>query len=117
MNTEVARQRLLQEKERLSSTASSGAQGLAAESERFATGELSAVDQHQADVATETFEREKELAILRSLEEQLEAVDAALERLDEGTYGKCEACGADIGDERLDAVPTTRFCVNHAREV
>jgi RNA polymerase-binding transcription factor DksA len=36
-----------------------------------------------------------------------------LRRLDDGTYGSCQACGGDIGDERLEAVPATRFCIQH----
>ena len=85
------------------------------ESERFSTGELSTLDQHPADLGTETFEREKDTALLATLEREISEIDAALERIEAGTYGKCERCGGDIGSERLEAVPVTRFCVEHAR--
>jgi RNA polymerase-binding transcription factor DksA len=73
--------------------------------------ELSSVDQHQADIGTETFNRERDLSILESLEAELSDVEHAMRRLDEGTYGTCEACGRPIGDARLEAMPATRFCV------
>ncbi len=41
------------------------------------------------------------------------AVAEALARLDAGTYGSCESCGQAIADERLEAVPATRFCIDH----
>jgi RNA polymerase-binding transcription factor DksA len=86
------------------------------ESEDESTSELSHMAQHQADVATETFEREKDFSILEQVEAELADVDHALVRLDEGTYGTCEACGEPIGDERLEALPAARFCVTHQSE-
>ena len=41
-------------------------------------------------------------------------IDAALERIDSDEYGVCQVCGRDIADERLEAVPATRFCREHA---
>ncbi len=80
------------------------------QSEQDSVGELSSFDQHQADLGTETFEREKDLAILESIEAELADVEHALRRLDEGTYGTCEACGRPIDEERLEALPATRLC-------
>lgn len=81
------------------------------ETEREGLSELSGVDQHQADLGTETFNRERDLSILESVEAELSDIERALQRLDEGTYGKCEACGKPIGEERLAAMPATRFCL------
>jgi len=78
-------------------------------------GELSTLDQHPADVASEMFEREKELGIREQVEADLDAVCDAFRRVDLETYGRCETCGAAIPDERLVAVPATRFCVDHER--
>ena len=75
-------------------------------------GELSSLDQHQADVGTETFDRERDLSILEQVEAELADVEHALRRLDEGTYGTCEACGRPISEERLEALPATRFCLD-----
>ena len=79
------------------------------EGEQFS--ELAAHDQHQADLGTETFEREKDFSLLEQLEAELDELDRALRKLDDGTYGTCEACGENIPAERLEAVPGARFCV------
>jgi RNA polymerase-binding transcription factor DksA len=73
--------------------------------------ELTSNSQHQADIGTETFEREKDLSILDEVEGELADIERALERLDDGTYGTCEACGKPVGDDRLEAMPATRFCL------
>ena len=77
------------------------------------TSELSHLDQHAADVGSDTFEREKDFSILEQVEAELADVERALRRLDEGTYGTCEACGTAIADERLAVQPAARFCVGH----
>ena len=74
-------------------------------------GELSSVDQHPGDSGTETFEKEKNLSVLEQVENELLEIEAAFQRLERGTYGSCQACGRPIGDERLEALPATRFCV------
>ncbi len=80
------------------------------ESEQESLSELSSVDQHQADTGTETFEREKDLSILETVESELADVEHALRRLDDGTYGTCEACGQAIDEARLEAMPAARLC-------
>jgi RNA polymerase-binding transcription factor DksA len=70
--------------------------------------ELADYDQHPADTATETFEREKDLSILEQLENELAELQAALERVDAGTYGIDEQTGQAIDPARLDAFPTAR---------
>jgi DnaK suppressor protein len=86
-------------------------ESLGSESENASLSEAADYDQHLGDVASETFEREKRLSILTSVQAALAEVDAARERLAEGRYGTCEACGKPIGDERLAAQPATRFCL------
>ena len=86
-------------------------EGLTRETESESLSELSAADQHQADIGTETFDRERDLSILEQVEAELSDVEHALRRLDEGTYGTCEACGKPIGDDRLEALPAARFCL------
>lgn len=82
-------------------------------SEEDSSSELSHMDQHPADAASDAFEREKDISILEKVQAELGAVERALQRLDNGTYGKCESCGAPIGDDRLEVVPATRFCIKH----
>ena len=65
-----------------------------------------------ADQASETFEREKDMAILEQLERDLAEIEAALQRLDEGTYGIDEVTGEPIAPERLEAYPIARTNVD-----
>ena len=65
-----------------------------------------------ADQASETFEREKDLAILEQLELDLAGIEAALQRIDEGTYGVDERTGDPIARERLEAFPAARTNVD-----
>lgn len=87
---------------------------LLGESLTLSTGELSSVDNHPADTATETFERSRDLSINTSLSEELAEIEAALKRMEDGTYGLCEASGEPIPFERLEAIPYTRYTVEHA---
>ncbi|MCZ7529494.1 MAG: hypothetical protein M5U31_03625 [Acidimicrobiia bacterium] len=70
--------------------------------------ELSDYAQHPADTGTETFEREKDFSILESLEAELAEIEAALERIEKGTYGIDEVTGEPIDPARLEAVPAAR---------
>ncbi len=73
--------------------------------------ELSSYDDHPADLASETFEREKDLAIAESVESLLNQVNTALEKVDRGTYGTCDACGRPIKKARLQALPFATLCL------
>lgn len=63
------------------------------------------------DVATETFEREKELALESTVQGMLEMVEEALQRVRDGTYGVCDGCGKPIDGNRLRAIPYARLCI------
>jgi RNA polymerase-binding transcription factor DksA len=78
------------------------------EEEAAQSGELTHYDQHPADQGTDTFEREKDLSILERLEADLAEIEAALARIDDGTYGVDEVTGEPIDPQRLDAMPTAR---------
>lgn len=117
VDQDQARQRLDEERARLEQVRASVSEDeVSDESETASFGELSSDQQHQADLGTETFEREKDLSVLGRVEQGLADVEHALRRLDEGTYGLCEVCGRPIGDERLDAVPAARFCLTHEEQ-
>ncbi|WP_251037833.1 TraR/DksA C4-type zinc finger protein [Paenibacillus albidus] len=75
----------------------------------MSTGELSSVDNHPGDIGTETFERSRDLAINDKLAQELEEIEAALQRMDEGTYGICIASKEEIPYERLEAIPYTAY--------
>ena len=114
MDPDEARRRLEAERDRLLGVRETFAdEHLNDESESDNVSELSSIDQHQADLGTETFEREKDMSILEQIEAELADVDHALHRLDDGTYGTCEVDGKPIPEERLEAMPATRFCLEH----
>jgi RNA polymerase-binding transcription factor DksA len=115
MESEEARRRVETEKQRVEALIDDLRNELGDESESEQLSELSAYDQHPADTATETFEREKDLSILGQLEAELAELQAALERIDAGTYGVDEVTGEPIPDERLDAVPAARTNVDTER--
>lgn len=81
---------------------------------RDQTSELSAIDNHPADIGSETFERGKDLALNDHAELQLTVIQEALSKLENGTYGCCETCGQPIPYERLQAIPETPYCREHS---
>ena len=82
------------------------------------TGELmsSSADNHLADTASETYQREFDEGLEADARRQLVEIDAALARIDDGTYGVCEVCGNEIDPERLEAVPTATLCIEDKRK-
>ncbi|NLJ56927.1 MAG: hypothetical protein GX334_07780 [Firmicutes bacterium] len=81
------------------------------ESMKDSFGELSLIDNHPADVGSELFERSKDLALHEKRLETLAQVEAALERIARGDYGRCQICGQEIAPERLETVPYTPHCL------
>ena len=77
--------------------------------------ELADYDQQPGDTASETLEREKDLSILEQLESELAELQAALERIDNGTYGVDEVTGEPIDPARLEALPAARTNVDQER--
>jgi RNA polymerase-binding transcription factor DksA len=113
VDPDPARDRLGDERERLAAMRSLyDSEHLTTESETDSVSELSAHAQHQADLGTETFNRERDLSILEHIDAELSDVEHALRRLDDGTYGTCEACGQPIDADRLEAMPAARFCLD-----
>ena len=79
-------------------------------------GEETAYDNHLGDTATVTFDRELDYTLEESEEQKLAAIDAALARIDDGTFGTCETCGNPIGEERLEAMPWATQCIDCRRK-
>ena len=77
-----------------------------------ASGNLSHLPIHLADQAMEGVDTEVDL--LHNEQEILEAVEQALERIENGAYGRCVECGTEIAEARLDAIPYTPYCINCA---
>ena len=111
MEPEEARERLAAEKQRVEGLIDDFRSELGV-GENEDISELADYDQHPADSASDTFEREKDLSILEQLETELAELQAALERIDNGTYGVDEVTGEPIDPARLDAIPTARTNVD-----
>jgi RNA polymerase-binding protein DksA len=73
-------------------------------------------DNHPADFATVTVDREIDYTLEENEERVLAAIDAALKRIDDGTFGTCRTCGQPIAVERLEALPYTTQCIDCKRK-
>lgn len=72
--------------------------------------ELSTYDNHPADIGSEVFERSKDFALRESAMITVAAIDDALEKIENGTYGSCDVCGKEIARDRLEVMPSTTLC-------
>lgn len=82
-----------------------------------ANGHHSKVPVHLADLGSESFEQELTLGVIENEQATYEEIRAALERLDAGSFGNCEACSKPISKARLEAIPYTRYCIDCARDL
>ncbi len=80
-------------------------------SQRDATGDLSAYSLHMADVATDNYDREFSLGLADNEQKLLARINAALERIESGTFGLCDLCEKKIAKARLKVVPYAELCV------
>ncbi len=114
--TEAYRQRLMTLAYRLTSDMSE----LQHETLRGVGGEagggLSDVPTHLGDLGTDTFEEDLDLDLLGKEEDILAEVNAALARIEQGSFGRCERCRGEIARDRLRALPHTRYCLACARQ-
>ena len=85
------------------------AKSRAAEAE--VVNEISGYDDHPADMASDTFQKEKDQAILETIHDSLARVRNALSKIKRGTYGRCDSCGKQISLQRLRALPHATLCV------
>ncbi len=107
-------QRLLDEKEGIEKRISSNLHNNLQEQMSESFEEFSMYDNHPADIGTELFEREKDFSLYMLDRETLREIDQALERMEQGTYGICAVCGRPIDEERLEALPWSLTCKEHA---
>jgi RNA polymerase-binding transcription factor DksA len=110
MNSDEARTRLLVERARIEELLIA-ANRLTADAQEATERELSSAEQHPAELASETIGLEIDHSVLLHADMELEELEAAVLRVDSGSYGQCEACGKPISEARLEAIPTARFCI------
>lgn len=113
---EIYRQRLVALRERLNGDVSHLADEALNKNQKDGSGNLSSMPIHMADIGTDNYEQEFTLSLLQNAGQALEEISAALERIKEGTFGRCEECGDEVSKARLDALPYTRFCIECARK-
>ncbi|REK15900.1 MAG: TraR/DksA family transcriptional regulator [Planctomycetota bacterium] len=82
-----------------------------------ANGDLSSMPIHMADIGSDNYEQEFTLSLMQSEEGTLESIEAAIEKVEDGTYGICEECGGNIPKARLNAIPYTPVCIKCAQQL
>ena len=116
IDTSEYRARLLEERERLVQAV----EFLERENSGSITDELGDIvtsgDDNLGDSAGATYERELDQGLEEGAQQTLTAIDDALRKIEEGTYGICEVCGKPIGAGRLAAIPWARLCIDDQRK-
>ncbi|NQT22945.1 MAG: TraR/DksA C4-type zinc finger protein [Candidatus Omnitrophica bacterium] len=87
------------------------------ESQKEASGDLSGYSYHLADMASDQYERDFMLRLASDEREKVYAIDEALRRIEDKSYGNCLKCSKAIIKKRLKAVPQTPYCLKCAREI
>ena len=82
-----------------------------------ASGDLSSMPIHMADLGTDNFEQEFALGLMDSEIKLLNEIDQALQRIEKGNYGICLGTGQQIPKTRLEAKPWAKYCVEYARMI
>lgn len=111
------KQQLLALRARLRGDVNAMAEAALSKTRSEASGDLSSMPLHMADVGSDNFEQEFTLSLLQSEEGTLEQIEGALERIEEGVYGLCVECDAKIAKARLNALPYTPFCIKCASKI
>lgn len=111
LNVEKYREKLLAERDRIHAEMGQLEQHISYEDTPGGQSELADYDNHPADTGTDTFDREKDLAVRDSYRDIIGRIDEAVGKIERGTYGVCDRCGRDIMIGRLDAIPYAIYCV------
>lgn len=113
----VYKERLLLMRARLRGDVNALADSALQKTRSEASGDLSSMPIHMADIGSDNYEQEFTLNMMQNEEDTLAMIEAALERIEGGTYGVCEECEYDIKKSRLNAIPYTPFCIDCASEI
>lgn len=112
----IFEQKLIDEKKQLLATVSRIEETGLGDTMSASASELSMYDNHPADIADQLFERSKDLALRDNEHILLKKVEAALDKIKEGTYGECNHCGKSINIKRLEALPSATLCMECQEE-
>lgn len=111
LNTDRYRRMLLEERARICEELDAVERDIGRDDDSSTQSELADYDQHPADAASDTFVQERDLAIRDSFRDVIGRIDEAVGKIERGTYGSCDRCGAEIPKARLDALPHAIYCV------
>ena len=114
---EYFKQMLLEKRTEIAGNVTEMADEALKKSRLDASGDLSSMPIHMADIGTDNYEQEFALGLMDSERKILTAIDNALLRINEKTYGTCEATGKSISRARLEAKPWAKYCVEYARKI
>lgn len=115
--TKVYKEQLLALRARLRGDVTALADAALRKTRSEASGDLSSMPIHMADMGTDAFEQEFTLSLMEHDGSTLELIETALERIEDGAYGVCTECEARIPKQRLNVVPYTPHCVKCADKV
>ncbi|MDP6442859.1 MAG: TraR/DksA C4-type zinc finger protein [Pirellulaceae bacterium] len=113
----VYKELLIQIRARLRGDVSALASAALRKTRSESSGDLSSMPIHMADVGSDNFEQEFTLGLMENDEETLQAIEAALERIEDGVYGSCVECERTVPKTRLNAIPFTPYCVKCAEKL
>ena len=113
----IYKERLLLIRSRLRGDVNALADAALQKTRSEASGDLSSMPIHMADIGSDNYEQEFTLNMMQNEEDTLTLIEAALERIEDGTYGTCQECEYDIKKSRLNAIPYTPFCIDCASEL
>jgi DnaK suppressor protein len=113
----VYKERLLLLRARLRGDVNKMAEAALSKTRSEASGDLSSMPIHMADVGSDNYEQEFTLSLMQSEEETLDQIEAALERIEDAVYGSCVECDGRISKQRLNAIPFTPFCIKCANRL
>ena len=112
----VAQDMLLRRREVLVGDVSKMADSSLRKSVSAASGDLSTVPFHMADIGSDNFEHEFTLGLIENEEEELKLIDEALNRIEDGTFGQCVICSKPIPKSRLKVIPYAKLCIECKRD-
>jgi DnaK suppressor protein len=115
--SKVYKERLLALRSRLRGEVNQLANAALKKNRPDGAGDQSSMPIHMADLGSDNFEQEFTLSLMENEEDTLLAIESALERIEDCTYGQCEECGVKIPKARLNAIPYAPLCVKCASQL
>jgi RNA polymerase-binding transcription factor DksA len=113
----VYKEQLLSLRARLRGDVSAMANAALKSNNSEAAGDFSRMPIHMADIGSDNFEQEFTLSLMETEEGTLDAIESAIERIEDGVFGECEECSGQISKARLQAIPYTPLCIKCAQKL